>query len=852
MSVLTTPPWRRAPLLLLRRPLVFLAIVAATGVLAVAAASGPLFLSTVGTAGFAAQAAEACPESAQPTMLTQVPGRRVAPAAAAGLRAMSANGIPAPYVVTDGYSLVGSALVHLYSGPDALDHVTTLTPRTGAGGVWVPDTFAAKTGLRPGSVLRTSAGTARVAGIYRDLAPNPFALAHLPRYWCTFTDQIVATVASDAAIAATPPRDRYGAWLITDMGTVARLSGSPVQVRWSAALPAPRHPLSRFDQARTQVAAAAASVGARVPGDLGRLVAAAHAGRSGISGSIVPIEVAGVVVAALLVAGAGAFWAVARRREVRLLVARGVGPIALAGKAILETAGPAVLGAALGYLVTSYLVRAVGPARTLEPGAPWQALGLVAGTLALGLVLIGVIGGLSGRERTPGRRRGWLRHVPIELALLGVAAALEAARHGAPAVRVSHTVVQISPLDVLYPLLGALGVVLLFGRVVGLLLPVAGRAAAHLPDAAYLALRRAARSRAVAVGLIVGTALPCALVMYASTVTRTISDEVATKYRTNLGAPHVLQFYGAHDSLFATHGTGTHVVRYEQDAQFDAGHQVVVMGVDPADFDRFAYTTGAQRADLARLAPTARGPLPAILVATGGVPDPTHLTIGRTRLTLDPVASADYFPGWRNSTEPLVVVDQRRLTGIDADIDVERLNQLWTDDAHYGAARALLAHRHYSVLFDSTPDVVVDNTGLLPITWLFGYLRALAVLVGLVAAAGLVFGLAARTRQRRVAYVLSRRMGLRRIVHLASLLIELGTLVGLGWLAGSAVGVAAFRRVYRGFDVYPELRPPPIFTVPLVPVAVTLFAVLAGVAAAALATQVLTDRTRPAEILRIE
>lgn len=849
-SLLLTPPWRRAPLLLLRQPFVFLAIVGAAAVLAMAAASGPLFLSTVGTAGFAAQAASTCPESAQPTMVKTVAGPRVAPTAAAGLRALSANGLPRAYVMTNGYTQVGTALVHLYSGPDALDHVQTLTPRTGATGVWVPNTFAAKTGLKPGSTLKTQGGTTRVAGVYRDLAPNPFALSDLPRYWCTFTNQIVATVASDAAIAATPPESRYGAWLISDPGTVARISSSPVKVLWSSSLTAPHYPLSRFDRARPQVAAAAEAIGARVPADLGHVVAAAHAGRSGISGSIVPIEVAGVVVAALLVSGAGLFWAASRRREVRLLVARGVGPIALAGKAILETTIPAVVGAAIGYVATSYLVRAVGPANTLEPDAPWQALWLVAATLVVGLVLIGVIGGLSGRERTTGRRRSWLGYVPWELAVLGVALGLGTARHGQSAVTVDHTVVKISALVVLYPLLGATAALVLLGRIVGLLLPAAGRSARHLGTTLYLSLRRVSRSRIIAVGIIVGTALPCCLLMYGSTVTRTVSDEVTTKYQTNLGAPHVLQFYGAHNTLVATKGTGTHVVLYQQDAQFDSDHPTFVMGVDPATFDQFAFTTGSQRADVAKLAPPSRGAVPAILVSADRVPDPQHMTIGRTHLTLTPVASVGVFPGWRNSAYPLVVVNQRRLSHIDP--EVERLNQMWTDDAHYGAARALLARHNYSVLFELTSDVVVGNSGLLPITWLFGYLRALAILIGLVAVAGLVFGLAARTRRRRVSYVLSRRMGMSKSVHLASLLVEIGTVVGLGWVAGSAFGVGAFRGVYRAFDVYPDLRPPPTFTTPVYPLVVTAVVVVVVVSAAAVATQVLAERTKPAEILRIE
>ena len=53
-------------------------------------------------------------------------------------------------------------------------------------------------------------------------------------------------------------------------------------------------------------------------------------------------------------------------------------------------------------------------------------------------------------------------------------------------------------------------------------------------------------------------------------------------------------------------------------------------------------------------------------------------------------------------------------------------------------------------------------------------------MIGMVAIAGLIFALAARTRRRTVSYVLSRRMGLTKAAHLRSLVIELGIVVGLG------------------------------------------------------------------------
>jgi putative ABC transport system permease protein len=851
-----TAPWRRAPLLLLRRPVVFLAIVGAACILAIAAASGPLFLSTIGTASLHAQAEQSCPEDAQPTATAMVGGTQLSSVSADGIRAFDNNGLTGAYVSADGYAHIGPSLVHLYSRSDALDHVTRITPNTGARGVWLPDTLANKLDAKPGGTVTTAAGKRLpVAGIYRDLAPNPYALSHLSRYWCHYTNQIVSTVAADGAIAATPPRQRQGAWLIADPATVGRASEDAVEVLWSRPMSTETNPLTSFDRAADRVRTAAGQIHgvyAQADPDLRELAGIAHTGRKGITGSILPIEIAGVIVACLLVGGAGMFWATARQREIRLLVARGVGPVPLAGKAVLETVVPALIGAAIGTVATSY----VGPSRALESDAPLRATVLVAVALLIGLLVIAVIGGLAGRDRTTGRQASWLRLVPWEVGLLAAAIALAVTHHGKSAVSVDHTVVHISPVVVMYPLLGATAALLLVGRIVGAMLPGIARSSARRRTTPYLALRRLGRSRAVAIGVLIGTALPCCLLMYGSTVTDTVSHDVTRKYQTNLGAPHVLQVYGVHDRLFDPQGHGTQVVIYRQQVVLGNDTPSYVLGVDPKTFGEFAFLDEDQRAALAKLAhPSTGGPIPAIIVNAAGMSDTNRVHIGSTPLLLDEVASTAVFPGLRNSNFPMVVVDQRALAKVDASgagLNSERLNQFWTDVADYGAARHLIERNGFSVLFELTSDVVVGTTGLLPVTWLFGYLRALAVLIGVVAIAGLVFGLAARTRRRRVSYVLSRRMGMSKAAHLNSLLIELTLIIGLGWVAGSGLGLGSFGVVYGAFDVYPALAPPPDFAVPTQPIQLTALIAASIVVLAAAATHLLAERTRPAEILRLE
>jgi ABC-type antimicrobial peptide transport system permease subunit len=198
----------------------------------------------------------------------------------------------------------------------------------------------------------------------------------------------------------------------------------------------------------------------------------------------------------------------------------------------------------------------------------------------------------------------------------------------------------------------------------------------------------------------------------------------------------------------------------------------------------------------------------------------------------------------------MVVVDRAALQHVET--SGSRTNQVWTSDAHNAPVRNLIDALGFSVLNEVTPAEVVSTTGLLPLTWIFSYLRALAIMIGLVAIAGLVFSLAARMRRRTVSYVMSRRMGLTRVGHMRSILVELTFIVGLGYLAGVAVGSAAFGLILRSLDIYPALPPPASFHAPASTWGVTSLVWLVVVMVATVSVQLLADRARPAEILRLE
>jgi len=845
VNALRSAPWTRAPRLLLRRPVVFVSILLASAVLAIAASSGVLFLSTIGTASLQTEAAADCPELSLPAFTTRTQAGELGAADPAGRSALQSATGDATYSATIATAQVQATRVNLFARSGALDHVQTLTPRTGESGAWVPDDFAAKIGAHPGDVIPTATGASiRVAGIYRSLAPSPFALSQLPRYFCTWHDVIVGNLVENPT----------GPLVIVDTATLALVAQGPATTTFYASAPTTL-PLARAADGPAQAAVAATAFRARtrltatVTPDLAAKVSTARLAQRGMGGSVVPIELAGVLVAALLVAGAGAFWATARAREIRFLVARGVGPGALAAKAVLETAPAAVIGWAAGFFAAIALIKSIGPTSILAPNAPLRALGVSAGAVLVALSIIAAIGAAAGREHRAGSSTSWMRRIPWELALLAVGAVAGLRVRAHSGVQIGHGVIRVAPSTFVFPLLAASAAVLFTARVIGYGLPALGRAQ-PFGNGTYLALRRLAGSRAVVLGLIVGTALPCALLTYADAVTHGISSNVTAKAHTNLGAPHVLEVIGKPTGTPQLDGHGTAVSIIQSETALADGTQLRILGVDPATFDDFAYVSRSQRSAVRKIGYDGGVNVPAILVNAASDVDASSVTVLTTQLPLDVVSQMPVFPGLRDSFEPMLVIDRSAFGLLDPNAD--RVNQVWTSTAQYNATATALRVDHYAILTELSSQVLFGNTGLLPVTWIFGYLRALAVLIGLVAIAGLVFALAARSRRRAVSYVLSRQMGMSRLTHLRSLVVELALAVGVGWLLGVVVGAIADGLVYRSLDVFAALPPVPSFSWPAQVTVVTALIVVVVVLLAAVATQLASDRTRPADVLRLE
>jgi putative ABC transport system permease protein len=861
--VLLLPPWRRAPLLPFGQPAVLLAVIAAAAILACAAASAPLFLSSASSAALQRLLGQQCASAGTAAVKRQDDAGQLAGLNRRVPRAMTGAGLAPPalsvlatnlYAVGAGAELVQQPSSRLAYRAGAADHITKLPGAVGGSGVWLPKYLGDRLGARPGGTVTVSGVPVRLAGYYRN-----FYDEQLPAFWCQYGYLVQASETSN---------DVPSPWVLaTDPATFSRLVGpSDADFEWVSPVDTAGETVSRARDVSDRQTAAYHAAGLPVPLDFARtdggtgqlptLADRADLIRSGLRGPVLPIALGGTLLALLLVGAAGSYWADRRYREVRLLSARGVGPGALAGKAVLELALPAVVGTVLGALLARWLVARLGPSPNLDPSAFRQAAFVVVAGLLAGLTLLGLVAGLRSRnatERPVGARRARLAWVPWELLLLAGAAGTYAALRGSDAVTVVQNVAQVNLLVVLFPLLFILGGSVLAVRLLTLLLPLLSSRATRLPAAWYLAARRLSAARLAAVVLLAAAAAPVAIAVYAAGLTTGTQHTLDAKARVFTGAAISVETTGQLTRTARTDQLGTIVRRYSY-GTVGGDTKVAFIAVDPATLPDTAYWrdefAGRSLPDLltALAGPAAGGRLPAIVV------DPRHelgptadVTLGTSTANVATATTASLFPG-RRLPEPMIIVDRNRLGPIDP--HAGSFDELWTDGPAAAAEAAVRAQDQ--LLFDTIDQAqVFDAADYLGITWTFGYLTALAGLVGLVSVGALLLYVETRQRTRVAAYALGRRMGLSRATHLRSLLAELGLLLGLAYAVGVALSWVALELVHGMLDVDPIRPPTPLLVLPVAVLVGAAAAVAVVAALTALHAQRVADRTPPAETLRL-
>ena len=882
-GIILLPPWTRAPLLPWRQPAVILAVAGAAAILACASASAALFLSSASSESLRRIVAADCPDAGYPAVWvgpignggapigdgSRVVDPSAKPADDAGVRAaMTGAGLadPARTQFSGGQtppvqSASTNKVARLFTRDGATARITPVGPRVAGRGIWVPQLLATQLQVRAGDTVRIGAPNAppvRVVGVYRNLFES-----YDRAYWCSYTWLFLnpsygndstpppLVITTDAA-TFTAIQDGYG-------GTSAGVWVSPVDTA-DLTLTRARDVADRQHRAYEAFGApertdfATRNSGS---GQMPRFVERTELIRDGLRGPVLPIALGGSLLALLLVGAAGSYWADRRAREVRLLSSRGVGPGALAAKAALELALPALLGTAIGWLLARWLVTQLGPSSLLDPSAPAEAA-VTAGIAALaGIALLALVAGLRSRaatERPVGARRSRLAAVPWEVLLLVAALLCYLRLRGGDAVRTEEGIAQLNLLVVAFPLLFLAGGAVLLVRLLALALPALSRRAGRLSPAWWLAVRRVTSSRVVSVVLLAAASTPIAMLVYAAGLTQTSQYTLDAKAQLYTGAPTTAQTL---DPLRRTPGTdavGTVVVRYLYGKADGLSGDIPVLAVDPDTFARTAFWdrrfADASLDDLmaALRSPTPAGTVPAIVVPEGRDVRPTFdLELGSTRVKVDVVARARLFPG-RRLPGPMIVVDRTRLGTVDAYAGTT--NELWTrgtDDV----VRAAVEGQRARIFSIDDQASVFQAANFLGVSWSFGYLTALAALVGLVAIGGLLLYLETRQRTRVASYALGRRMGLTRGRNLRSLLAELGVLLGLAWVVGAGLAWAAVLMVYGRLDIDATRLPQPLLTVPVAALAGSAAAVALVVILASLYAQRSADRADVAEVLRL-
>lgn len=880
-------PWRRAPFLLLRRPGVLATVAGASAVVVAALASVPLFLSSAGTASIDLQVGERCPRD---TGVALVDPR------AADVR----EAPPDPFVAVA--DRLGSTnrwtrlqLVPLASpegagGPveqvtvlareGALEHVDVVEDGGGAG-IWVSDRAAEETGIGVGDRAQLGGVDVPVAGVYRDLAGN-----NVDRFWCSNADLLLIR-AQGADLVKPPPV------VLADRATVAAIMASQRIPFAPSVAEAPLRPGLTIDEAEALIAELACHgdgraalpwcddgqpLLARRQGGLSRegvparsdaqfverymrsalpfVLDRSRAIQTAVEGGVWPVATFATLAGLGLVAAAASLWFDRRRREVALLSVRGVSPLGLGAKAALEVSMPLLVGGAAGIGLAYAAVRWLGPAPRIEPAALREAAALAAvGLVGAALVVVAVV---AVRLRGDGHQvpRWRAAHVvPWELGLVGLAVVSyrRLGEWGVPIGR-GADVTHVDLWGLLFPVLFLVATVAVTSRVLQLGLRPARAASTRWPAGPHLAVRRLARARTAALGLVAATAVATGVLAYSSTMDRSLQASLAAKAHTYVGSDVAVALDDDAAAPPGFEGRSTEV-RVVGDTWLDPEGErvgVTLLAIDPttfADATHWDETFADDPLDriLRRLRAAGDGPTPAVAIGVelhGSTPVETGS--GRAvELTVAPVSDPEAFPGMKRA-KPTLVVDAAALGGHDV---VGDRRELWIRGER---ADVLASLQREGVTFHETRALgdVADRSSFVTVSWTFGFMRSLGLAAGALALGGVAVHLDARRRERVLAYAFLRRMGLSEHQHRRALLVELAATVLVGCVLGLAAAVAGAWLAHGRIDPVPHMAPAPLLRPAVGVLLACLVAAVIVVVVGAWIAQRRAGRDDPVEVLR--
>jgi putative ABC transport system permease protein len=869
--------------------------------LGLATASYPLYLASSASGALALQVAQRCPDGLDASVTGSGPlsGTQAATDAldrrsdAALVSAgAGASDLQPPIVTLDATGIgvraasrasASQDLVQIASRTGATANITVVSSAPGPG-VWLPDDLASTLGAKAGSEVEFGqdaqgqqpepgpgepVAEVRVAGIYRSLVGTV-----LPRFWCT---QSGIFGSFDSNFPPPPVVIAPSATLSSILVTMKVRDVSSYQWERTLApginLPEAQNVLAALEHLSASVGIAPAyrgefvapSIGGGLRGvslvvsQLAFIVDHAQAIEQALRSGILPVSLAGLAVSALLVAAAGSYWVDRRRTEVALLSSRGAGPAALGAKAALENLIPVVIGALAGWAAASGVVVAIGPSGSLPSTSRLDGLFAALAGGGLALLLVWVVAGLRVRSSAVQRfGRSRLALVPFELVPLGFSIwawstlgqpSLQANGTSAPGVGASFLV---------FPILFLLSLAAVGARVTVIFLSArrVRRASAKLGQPAWLASRRLSGAARIAALSLASTAAAVGVLLYGSALTSSQNATLHAKAAVFVGSTSSVQL-ASPGPVPPDLASSTTEVLTLPNAEL-GGQGVDVIGVDPKTFARAAFWDSSFSGEslqklLSRISGTddPGAPLPVIVAGNGAASVTGTLRLSDFGLFTAPIAvnvvdTAKEFPG-QNGNAPLVVTS----TSLLQKFGVPGLVQLWSTQPDQQVLASVERAGETPTILVTLSDVL-DQTTFAAIAWTFDYLQALGVLSGAVIIGGLLLFVSTRARSRALAYVLSRRMGLRRSTHFLSLLTELAFLIGPGAVLGGAVGWTAVELAQPHLNPLPALNPPPLIEVPWPTVAAAVVTALVVWASISGWAQHVADGSRASELLRAD
>jgi hypothetical protein len=867
------PLWSKAPLVLLRYPGLFVSIAVGALLLALAASAYPLFISSSASELVAARIHDPSYTRWAVGMMYRNgalplpgPGQHgdIEPRVDAIFEGLVAA---SPYLAAPLESALGPVApisvagererrdTRLFMGEQAPVHVEILAG-SARGGVLVPDLISDALDIIPGERIAIGSPdegtvTLPVGGIYRSLYKGGAS-----GYWRPWNDALVLYCGNCAPPpqAVIVPKDRFAdaaraigldhaayAWqapVVRDLTLQEAEDAARIASRISEEID-DRAPLGRcflafFCSFRSGPAWGSAMDDV-VRDVQGRLVA--------IDGPARLLRIAGILVALVVVGGAGAFVMAARRVESNLLFARGARPRAVGGRSALEAAIPCAIGAALGLGLAFALVRWVGPGGALASSASASAMWAAAGAGVVAVAAIAVVSTVSFLRQSE-HHRSRLRLVsafPWELVLIGLSLLILQRLRSGGAVVVDRSLGTTAPSLLLFafPIAFLAGFVALVARVVVVVLRWARGRSGGWGASAYLAVHRlAARSRLTLL-LIAAAGLCLGLFVQAQTVARSMRTTVDAKAGVYVGSDVQARIDGVNATPETFPLPVTRAVRRLQAGELRPGVPFDLLAIDTRTFASTAFWDTAFSSEpletlLDRMSARSGGALP-VLMASAPNAFPDSITLDRQTLPIEIVGRANAFPGM-TSIRPLVVVDARHLRDAFGDAPDPLTvpgasDELWIRGTPR-EARAALAELDYTPSLVLTADEVKDISYIAAVIDTFLVMNGLGILAALLVFAAMLMYLQTRQRSEIVSYGLSLRMGMRSSRHLVAIAIEVGAMLVIAYVAGTVLALTAARLTVPLLDPIEAIPPDPITVIPVALVAIAapalVLAALAG------------------------